>query len=337
MLICLILIDSFYLILDHILVFSFKYVLKPSYPVLQMARTRQTACKSIGGRAFARRTVPAPTEPVPAPAPAPVPAQPEEEVEEVPGMDYFFDEDQEGNIREVDADGNIQPSLPSPTPAHDLGPPLAYFEAQVPATAVVGGGQEEAPLEISVDEAPVPPPAPPAPAASVPAPAGGDPEDPEDPEDPNDEGDDEDDQDDDPSKERAPYCVYTSFHEEGHFPLLLRDVLEELHNPVASMYETWHYEDPALGDYYVTRVQIRVDTGPRGMMTVSAHDSSTPMATYRASVSYAARRTLWSLNHTNRRDLEDTDYQHLPRRARGTEYTELTLGEDEETRVNVIV
>jgi len=65
-----------------------------------------------------------------------VPAQPEEEVEEVPERDYFFDEDQEGNIREVDADGNIQPSLPSPMLAHDLGPPLAYYEAQVPVATV---------------------------------------------------------------------------------------------------------------------------------------------------------------------------------------------------------
>ena len=143
MLIRLIFIASFYLILDHILVFSFKYVLKHFYHVLQMARTRQTARKSTGGRAFARRTVPTPAEPVPAPAPAPVLAQPEEEVEEVPGRDYFFDEDQEGNIREVDADGNMQPSLPSPTPVHELGPPLAYFEAQVPAATVARGGMWE--------------------------------------------------------------------------------------------------------------------------------------------------------------------------------------------------
>jgi len=72
-----------------------------------MARTKRTARKSTGGHAFARRTISAPTEPVPAPAPAPVPAQPEEEVEEVPGRDYFFDEVQEGNIREVNADGNM--------------------------------------------------------------------------------------------------------------------------------------------------------------------------------------------------------------------------------------
>jgi len=88
MLIRSIFIASFYLILDRILVFSFKYVLKLFNPVLQMARTRQTARKRTGGRAFARRTVPAPAEPVPAPAPAPMPAQPEEEVEEVPGRDY---------------------------------------------------------------------------------------------------------------------------------------------------------------------------------------------------------------------------------------------------------
>ena len=118
---------------------------------------------------------------------------------------------------------------------------------------------EEEPLEIAEEEAPAPPPAPPAPAL---APAGGDPEDPEDPKDPDDEDDDEVDQDDGPPEQRAPYCIYTLFHEEGHFPLLLRDVLDELHNPVAPMYETWHYEDPALGDYYVTRVHIRVDNGP---------------------------------------------------------------------------
>jgi hypothetical protein len=88
---------------------------KSFYPMLQMARTKQTARKSTGGRIFARHNVPAPAEPVPAPMSAPVPAQPVEEVDEVPLMDYFFAEDQEGHIREVDADGNMQTSLPSPT------------------------------------------------------------------------------------------------------------------------------------------------------------------------------------------------------------------------------
>ena len=119
--------------------------------------------------------------------------------------------------------------------------------------------------------------------------------------------------------------------------MMLRDVLDELNNTVDPMYQTWHYEDPKLGESYVTRVHIRVDDGRRGKRTVSAHDSSTPMATYRDAISSAARRALWSLCHTNCRDLEDSDYQHLPRRAHGTEDTELTLGGDGEGRVNVTV
>jgi len=119
--------------------------------------------------------------------------------------------------------------------------------------------------------------------------------------------------------------------------MMLRDVLDELNNTVAPMYQTWHYEDPTLGESYVTRVHIRVDDGRRGKRTISAHDSSTPMATYRDAISSAARRALWSLCHTNCQDLEDSDYQHLPRRAHGTEDTELTLGGDGEGRVNVTV
>ena len=36
--------------------------------------------------------------------------------EEVPGRDYFFDEDQDGRIMEVDEEGNLRSPLPSPTP-----------------------------------------------------------------------------------------------------------------------------------------------------------------------------------------------------------------------------
>ena len=86
------------------------------------------------------------------------------------------------------------------------------------------------PLEISDDEDPAPPPAPPAPVALAPAPAGGDPEDPED------DDDEEDNQDDGPPAQREKYCVYTSFNEEGYFPMLLQDVLGELNNIVAPMY-----------------------------------------------------------------------------------------------------
>ena len=180
-----------------------------------MARTKKTARKSTGGRAFVRRTVPTPVEPVPAPVPAPVLAQPEE-VEEVPGRDYFFAEDQDGRIREVDADGNMQTPPPSPTPAQeDQAPPPASPAPEVPAPATTGEGRddedeeeediqhdgyyrggmwadfdaEEEPLEISDDdgdEDPAPPLVPRAPVAPAPTPAGGDLEHP---------GDDEEEED----------------------------------------------------------------------------------------------------------------------------------------------
>src|SRR6185312_16705235 len=73
-------------------------------------------------------------EPAPAPGPpSPAPAQSEEEDEEVPGRDYFFTEDQDGRIMEVDEEGNLTSPLPSPTPTQeDLVPPP---EDPVPAAA----------------------------------------------------------------------------------------------------------------------------------------------------------------------------------------------------------
>ena len=96
-----------------------------------MVRTHQAVRKSTGGCAFARRT---PVEPAPAPAPpSPTPAQSEEEDEEVPGRDYFFAEDEDGRIMEVDEEGNLTSSLPSPTLAQeDPAPPP---EDPVPAAA----------------------------------------------------------------------------------------------------------------------------------------------------------------------------------------------------------
>ena len=92
-----------------------------------MARTYQTARKSTGGRVFARRI---PVEPAPAPAPpSPAPAQSEEEDEEVPGRDYFFEEDQDGRIMEVDEEGNLRSPLPSPTPAQGEPAPPPEFQA----------------------------------------------------------------------------------------------------------------------------------------------------------------------------------------------------------------
>jgi len=71
-------------------------------------------------------------------------------------------------------------------------------------------------------------------------------------------------------------------------------------------------------------------------MTVSAHDSDGPLPTYYDSVCSAARRALWSLCHTNRQDLQATEYRHLPRRACGTEETVMTLGGEEGSSVSIL-
>jgi hypothetical protein len=55
-----------------------------------------------------------------------------------------------------------------------------------------------------------------------------------------------------------------------------------------------------------------MDVGDRGFRTLSSHESLMPLSTYAALVSNAARRALWSLNHTYWLQLHDTAYMHLP-------------------------
>jgi hypothetical protein len=94
---------------------------------------------------------------------------------------------------------------------------------------------------------------------------------------------------------------YTSMFETGHFPNLLQDVLHALGTYVRPLYETRRVCEPPRACYYITRIHVRVmDAGDRGFRTLSAHESLTPLSTYAASVSDAARRTLWSLSHTYR-------------------------------------
>ena len=64
----------------------------------------------------------------------------------MPGRDYFFAEDQDGHIMEVDEEGNLTSPLPSPTPAQeDPAPPP---EDPVPAAA---GGDLSDPVEDDED------------------------------------------------------------------------------------------------------------------------------------------------------------------------------------------
>jgi hypothetical protein len=168
-----------------------------------------------------------------------------------------------------------------------------------------------------------------APAFQAPAPGGDDPDDSGD-------GNDEDDDDEDNGEDRhvneeADYAQqdnfmgiglvvehYTSMFETGHFPNLLQAVLHELGAYVRPLYETRRVSEPPRACYYITRIHVRVmDADDRGFRTLSAHESLIPLSTYAASVSDVACRTLWSLSHTYRQQLQNTRFRHLPQRPRG--------------------
>jgi hypothetical protein len=150
--------------------------------------------------------------------------------------------------------------------------------------------------------------APPALVVQAPALGGDDPDNSGD----DDEDDDDNEDDEENVNEEANYAQqdyfmgfgpvtehYTSMFEMGHFPNLLQDVLHSLGTYVRPLYETRRVCEPPRAYYYITRIHVRVmDAGDRGFKTLSAHESLTPLSTYSASVSDAARRTLWSLSHT---------------------------------------
>jgi hypothetical protein len=152
--------------------------------------------------------------------------------------------------------------------------------------------------------------APPAPAVQASAPRGDDPDDSGD----DDEDDDNEEDDDENVNEEAngvqqDYFMglgpitehYTLMFETKHFPNLLHDVLYALGTYVRPLYETRRVCEPPRACYYITHIYVRVmDARDRGFRTLSAHESLTPLSTYAALVSDAARRTLWSLSHIYR-------------------------------------
>jgi hypothetical protein len=130
---------------------------------------------------------------------------------------------------------------------------------------------------------------------------------------------------------------YTSMFETGHFPNLLQDVLHALGIYVRPLYETMRVCEPPQACYYITRIHVRVmDAGDRGFRTLSAHESLTSLSTYTASVSDAARQTLWSLSHTYRQHLHNMNYMHLPLRIRGESQTSIVPDGAEEDRLNTL-
>jgi hypothetical protein len=106
---------------------------------------------------------------------------------------------------------------------------------------------------------------------------------------------------------------------------------------VRPLYETRRVCEPPRACYYITRIHVRVmDVGDRGFRTLSAHESLTPLSTYAASDSDAARRTLWSLSHTYRQQLNNMKYRHLPLYIRGESQTSIVPGGAEEDRLNTL-
>jgi ribosomal protein L12E/L44/L45/RPP1/RPP2 len=147
-----------------------------------------------------------------------------------------------------------------------------------------------------------------APVVQAPAPGGDDPDDSgDDDEDDDDEEDEEENVNEEADGVQQDYFMglgpvtehYTSMFETWHFPNLLQDVLHALGTYVRPLYETRRVCKLPRACYYITRIHVRVmDAGDRGFRTLSAHESLAPLSTYAASVSDAARRTLWSLSHT---------------------------------------
>jgi hypothetical protein len=72
---------------------------------------------------------------------------------------------------------------------------------------------------------------------------------------------------------------YTSMFETRHFPNLLQDVLHALGTYVRPLYKTRRVCEPPRACYYITCIHVRVmDAGDRGFMTLSAHESLTPLS-----------------------------------------------------------
>jgi hypothetical protein len=188
---------------------------------------------------------------------------------------------------------------------------------------------------------------PPTPAIQAPAPGG---DDPDDSRDDDDEDDDDDEGGDEHVNEEADYAQqdyfmgfgpvtehYTSMFEMGHFPNLLQEVMHALGTYVRLLYKTRRVSEPPRARYYITRIHVRVmDAEDRGFRTLSAHESLTPLSTYAASVSDAARRTLWSLSHTYRQQLQDTRFRNLPLRLSGGSQTSIVPGGAGEERLNTL-
>jgi hypothetical protein len=230
-------------------------------------------------------------------------------VEEEQEDQYYFVDVGDGVILKVNSDGELRSprALPSP-PAVEVPPPAAPVALVVPAPAAAGGDPDD---------------------------SGDDTTDGDKTEEYNEE---ENDFYYDGPREEEPFCtMHSSEVAPGYFPWLLWNTLLQLGNIVYPMYVTHSWTQPLLGTYYMSRVHImeRNYTG-RGYFSRTTHDSTTAHSTYRASVSNAARRALFSLRSRHDQELSLSDYRHIPRRTSGTEQTVVPLASSEDPRLHTV-
>ena len=273
--------------------------------ICQMARTFRTARKRTGGRYPVGQLAPR--------------YQPEVEDEEDPEEVQLEDE------VEVEEDPEEQPQLYDGT----------YLEVDAEGDMVIP------PAPDAADDAPPPPPDAPVHDAPTPDAAGGDPDDDDDNDDDDDDDDDGDDEDDEPEEEPqnhgAEYHIHSTVDEKGQFCVLLEEVLQQLDFTEKPMYFTKHYSQPGMRDYYETQVHIRVPLGDDGgWRTRSSHYSTAPFSTEEAAVNDAARRALWSLSHSYREQLYNSDFRHVPHRLSGTEETVVPAVRFGEGRLDIL-
>jgi hypothetical protein len=180
----------------------------------------------------------------------------------------------------------------------------------------------------------------PTPVAPTPIVVGGDPDDSGD--DSGDEDEDDNNADEDPKEEvddnpryRGAEYHHSTEDENSQFCILLREVLQHLGYTMKPLYVTKHFSEPAMRDYYTSRVYIRVPLNDAdGWRNCSSHHSTTHFSSDDVVVNDAARRSLWSLFNAQREHLHGSEFHHVPRRLSGSEETVVPAGGDD--RIDVL-
>jgi hypothetical protein len=148
-------------------------------------------------------------------------------------------------------------------------------------------------------------------------------------------GNPEEDEDENPRYHGAEYHKHSTEAENGHFCILLWEVLQYLGYTIRPLYVTKHFNKPGMRDYYTCRVYIRKPLNDtEGWRYHSSHHSMAQFSTDDVAVNDATRRALWSICNANRVQLFHSEYRHVPCRASGTEVTVVPAGGND--RIDVL-